>query len=68
VAGSSSHRSVEGPPPIPIDEVRSAQFDQPGFAFMDGEFVYRTTGESVGHGGMGNAFVLMRRLRTAGID
>jgi serine/threonine protein kinase len=59
---------VEGPPPVPIDEVRSAELDRPGFAFTHGEFIYRTTGETVGHGGMGNAFVLMRRLRSAGID
>ena len=49
--------------PVPLSNVRSADLDRPGFAFFDGDMEYRTTGEHVGNGGMGNAFVLERRLR-----
>jgi tRNA A-37 threonylcarbamoyl transferase component Bud32 len=54
--------------PVPVAELKSADLLAAGLRFSGGEYVYRTTGEGVGHGGMGHAFVLGRRLRSAGID
>ena len=51
--------------PKPVSALRGAELEKAGVQFYDGMWLYRTTGESVGHGGMGNAFVLARRPHSA---
>jgi serine/threonine-protein kinase len=47
--------------PKPLAGLRTAELVRPGTVFQHGGFAYRATGEAVGHGGMGDAFVLERR-------
>jgi serine/threonine protein kinase len=47
--------------PRPVESLRGAELGRPGLVFCHRGFLYRSTGEDIGHGGMGNAFLLLRR-------
>jgi hypothetical protein len=44
--------------PIALSELRAADLERPGVVFAHGDMLMRTTGDHVGNGGMGNAFLL----------
>ncbi|HKE18446.1 MAG TPA: protein kinase [Kofleriaceae bacterium] len=47
-----------GADPLALSALRAADLEKPGLVFVDGPQRFRTTGAHVGHGGMGNAFLL----------
>lgn len=49
-----------------VDGLRGADLGRPGLVFEHAGYLYRSTGEDVGHGGMGNAYVLHRRALAGG--
>ncbi|HTE52499.1 MAG TPA: protein kinase [Kofleriaceae bacterium] len=57
-----------GAEPISLSALRAADLERRGVLFSHGEMLFRTTGEHVGNGGMGNAFLLGRGSVGAGAD
>jgi hypothetical protein len=47
-----------GADPVELSALRAADLERAGLEFVDGGLRFRTTGEHIGHGGMGNAFLL----------
>lgn len=47
--------------PRTVEGLRGAELGYAGLEFQHGGFLYRSTGEDIGHGGMGNAYLLHRR-------
>src|SRR5690606_32822368 len=68
VGGATFQGGPDAPGVLSLERLRAVDLERPGLLFEHGEHLYRTTGEQIGHGGMGNAFVLGRRLRTSSID
>ncbi|HWM87538.1 MAG TPA: protein kinase [Kofleriaceae bacterium] len=55
---STTNQGEVGAEPVDLTGLRAADLERPGLVFTHEDHVFRTTGEHVGHGGMGNAFLL----------
>lgn len=49
-----------GAEPVPLSTLRASDLERRGVLFSHGDMLFRTTGDHVGNGGMGNAFALAR--------
>ena len=47
--------------PLPLAKLRAADLALPDVSFTDGENLYVTSGQKLGHGGMGNVWTVTRR-------
>ncbi len=47
--------------PLPLAKLRAADLAVPEVEFTDGQFLYLTSGQKLGHGGMGNVWTVTRR-------
>jgi serine/threonine protein kinase len=47
--------------PLPLAQLRGADLAVPEVEFTDGQFLYLTSGQKLGHGGMGNVWTVTRR-------
>ncbi len=52
-------RAVE-PPLLDLARLSALDLERPHVRFTDGEWIYVTSGERVGHGGMGNVWIVTR--------
>jgi serine/threonine protein kinase len=55
-----------GAEPVVLSALRATDLERPGVLFVQDDLLLRTTGEHVGNGGMGNAFLLGRGRASAG--
>ncbi len=54
--------------PLPLSRLRAADLERGGVEFTDGTYLYRTSGERLGTGGMGNVWSMERRPLGAPLD
>ncbi len=55
------NQTLEWEAPKRLAELKGRDLEQEGVVFRCGQYLYRTTGREMGHGGMGTVFLLGRR-------
>lgn len=62
----AENQTTEWEAPRQLAELKGRDLETAGVVFRCGQYLYRTTGREMGHGGMGTVFLLGRRQGTDG--